>query len=273
MRAISFFQKRQIPERKRAKREYQKKKNSFKFLILTIVFFTILIVGASFYLIFFSEVLKIKFISFEINDYPLVKIDELLLKNEINKILSKRFYFLTFDNILFFNKKEIEKILSQDKKIENFKVIRIFPRQIKIKISVWQPEAIFCSSNKEYFLLNKNGQPIKNISENEAVLSDLVIIEDKTDKEGRNFPFLFIFDFIKKTNNFDFKINKIEIFKKNGVLEYQAITSENWKIYFNPEENLNEQINNLSLVLREKIINRFKLEYIDLRFGNRVFYK
>lgn len=273
MRVVSFFQKKQIPERQRALREYQERKKSPKFLIWVIAVSIILIIGSLFYLIFFSPVLKIKFISFEIDDYPLVRIDEAELKNEVNKILSKKFYFITLDNLVFFRKNEIIKFLSADEKIENFKIKRVLPQELKIQISAWQPEAIFFSSAQEYFLLNKNGWPIKNISESQAILADLVIIADKIGEEGTIFHFLFIFDFMKRVRAFDFKINKIEILKEKGVLEYQAITSENWKIYFEPKENLNEQINNLSLVIREKITDRNKLEYIDLRFGNRVFYK
>jgi len=144
---------------------------------------------------------------------------------------------------------------------------------MKIKISTWQPEAVFCSLKGEYFLLNKNGSIIKNIGEGEVILSGLPIIYDKTKGGERSFPFLSIFDFFKKTSGADFKILRVEISEEKKVLEYQAITTEGWKIYFEPKVGLREQVNNLFLVLREKFSDRTKLEYIDLRFGNRVFYK
>ncbi len=48
-----------------------------------------------------------------------------------------------------------------------------------------------------------------------------------------------------------------------------------FKIYFDLDKNVEEQLFNLELVLREKLSdqNLEELEYIDLRFGNRVYYK
>jgi len=271
MRAISFFQKKQIPEKHLARREYCEKKKNKKLFLFILIFFLILIFG-TIWLIFFSPYLKIKFISFEIKDYPLVKIDENELKIEINKILSEKFYFLTFDNILFFPKEKINNFLLSDKKIEKFEIKRKFPNEIKIKIFAWQPIAIF-SWHDRYSLLNKNGEIIKDIEIGEAILTNLPIIYNKTEKGMAAIPFISLFDFLKKTNGFNFKINSIEIIEEKNFLTYQGITSEKWKIYFDPNINLNEQINNLQLVIQEKISDRKNLQYIDLRFGNRVFYK
>ncbi len=48
-----------------------------------------------------------------------------------------------------------------------------------------------------------------------------------------------------------------------------------FKIYFDLDKNVEEQLFNLELVLREKLSdqNLEELEYIDLRFGNRIYYK
>jgi len=52
-------------------------------------------------------------------------------------------------------------------------------------------------------------------------------------------------------------------------------TEQGFKIYFNIERNIEDQLFNLQLVLEEKISAKdlLGLEYIDLRFGNRVYYK
>ncbi len=271
MRIISLFEKKQIPKRMIAFRQHEKKKKISKFFIFSLIFLIILL-ASSFYLIFFSPIFKIKFISFEIKDYPLVKIDEQQLKNEINKILSKKFYFLNLDNIFFFPKKEIKNLLLRDQKIENFEIKRNFNREIKIKISAWKPEVVFLFLG-DYFLLNKNGEIIKKISQEEVDIANLPIVENKVEKELSEISILSVFDFLKKTSNLDFKILKIEINEVNGALIYQAFTSENWKIYFDPKGDIKEQVRNLLLILKEKITDRKKLEYIDLRFSGRIFYK
>ncbi len=50
---------------------------------------------------------------------------------------------------------------------------------------------------------------------------------------------------------------------------------EGWQIYFNPAKDIKNQISNLILTLREKIPPEDwkNLEYVDLRFENRVYYK
>lgn len=270
MRVISFIQKKKMPERRRAIRDYYKKKSrkKFSFTLFLLLFFLLAI--SFIYLIFSTPLFKIRIISFQIKDNPLVKVDENELRSEINKILSKNFYFLSLDNILFFSKKEMENLFRENQKIENFEIKKIFPKEIKIKISAWQPQAIL-SQEANYFLLNKNGQPIKKIEKNEIGEVNLPVIYNQTKKE--NFPFLSLFDFIKRLTGSDFAITEIEIIEEKGILNYRATTLARWKIYFDPQGNIDEQINKLFSVLREKIVDQTKLEYIDLRFGERIFYK
>lgn len=54
----------------------------------------------------------------------------------------------------------------------------------------------------------------------------------------------------------------------------EVVTNEGWKALFKLE-NIDSQASNLKAVLKEEIPaeKRQKLEYIDLRFGNKVFYK
>ena len=56
--------------------------------------------------------------------------------------------------------------------------------------------------------------------------------------------------------------------------ELEALTNEKWKIYFNTETTAEKQIEILTGVLEKKIKEkRENLEYVDLRLGNRVYYK
>ncbi|MDI6883520.1 MAG: hypothetical protein QMC93_03670, partial [Patescibacteria group bacterium] len=50
---------------------------------------------------------------------------------------------------------------------------------------------------------------------------------------------------------------------------------EGWQIFFDPSRDISEQILNLTAILKEKIPpeNRRNLEYIDLRFGNKIYFK
>ena len=53
----------------------------------------------------------------------------------------------------------------------------------------------------------------------------------------------------------------------------QVVTEEGWEIYFEAENGLDAQLNNLALILEQKIKDTKKLQYIDLRFDERIYYK
>ena len=58
------------------------------------------------------------------------------------------------------------------------------------------------------------------------------------------------------------------------ITEIHVQTSEGWEAYFEQSINLDQQLNNLFLVLKDKIgDNRAGLSYIDLRFPDRIYYK
>ena len=52
-----------------------------------------------------------------------------------------------------------------------------------------------------------------------------------------------------------------------------AKTSENYWILYKPTEDIESQVNNLLIVLRESIDSVNLIQYIDLRFGDHVYYK
>lgn len=51
------------------------------------------------------------------------------------------------------------------------------------------------------------------------------------------------------------------------------ITEKGWAVYFESAKNLDAQLQNLKLVLEGKIKDPSKIQYIDLRFDDRVYYK
>jgi hypothetical protein len=52
-----------------------------------------------------------------------------------------------------------------------------------------------------------------------------------------------------------------------------AKTTEGYWILFKPAEDIGEQVNNLIIVLRESIDSVNLIQYVDLRFGDHVYYK
>lgn len=55
--------------------------------------------------------------------------------------------------------------------------------------------------------------------------------------------------------------------------DFRVHTTEGWDIYFRTTDSPNDQVARMVRVLREQHLNRTKLSYIDLRFGDQVIYK
>ena len=54
----------------------------------------------------------------------------------------------------------------------------------------------------------------------------------------------------------------------------KVMTSEGWAIYLNATDNLQDQLGNVQMILKTKIgPNRANLDYIDVRFGDKIFFK
>jgi hypothetical protein len=73
------------------------------------------------------------------------------------------------------------------------------------------------------------------------------------------------------SRNFPFNAQLFIITQKS---EFEFITSENWRVLLNKNETPEYQLSNLKYLLDEEIKNRRpELDYVDLRLGNRIYYK
>ena len=71
----------------------------------------------------------------------------------------------------------------------------------------------------------------------------------------------------------DKNFNAISVVLKDGDI-YEIYLKEGWYVILNNENEPESSFNNLELVLGETVKEkRSKLEYVDLRFGNKVFFK
>jgi len=73
----------------------------------------------------------------------------------------------------------------------------------------------------------------------------------------------------------NFNIGLSEIVLSSNQKQLRVKTSEGWTIFFEPENALLEQISNLNILLADKTISkdRKNLDYIDMRYGSKIFYK
>lgn len=255
-------------------------------LILLIVF----IVGL--YFLNVSDFLKIKNIEVRGNQKVSSKEIKAVVLNQLTK---KRFLIFPQSNILFFNKKVVRNELDKNYLFADLRIKKRYFNTIEIEIEEKTNLVVWISNSKQYYL-DLLGTAVKEIEpadrlvyqqqgETEIVragiiTSDYPVIYDQSNqlvKIGQKIVEKKIIDFVVSLNDkflkqFDFATDYY-LMPNQAASEITLITKEGWRVYFNLNELAENQAKLLSVILAEKIQDRKNLEYIDLRFGERVFYK
>lgn len=252
----------------RIKRKKSILRNRFFWLgILVLV-----IVGAFFYFLFFSETFQIKRIIITGEE----KVSKEGLKLLIEKKLENEILFFKTKSIFLINSNEIKNdILDNFPQIAEVEVSRGLPDALNIVAIERSGLAVWCQGDR-CFLVDNGGV----IFEESSPETDLPKILDRQDIDSFNLGekvieeniLASIFD-IKKQLKGNLKIN-IEEFIIPNLGRLNVKITEGWEVYFNLKEDIGWQLTKLNLVLEEEIPpeKRGDLEYIDLRF-TRVFYK
>jgi len=210
------------------------------------------------YLFLFSPVFQIKEIQVSgIEKKSLEKIPP----EEIRGIILKN-----TNNIFLLNLGSLSKtILEKYPKIANINFKRKLPGSLTVQIEERKP-AVLLSRKGDYFLVDKEGVAFEKIS---AIPPEMLVVKIK---EFDSPPSIDQMDEILKIKSNEIIAIKEILLVSNS--RFNAKTQEGWEIYFNPKENLDWQLTELALVLKQKIPpnERKNLEYIDLRF-NKVYIK
>lgn len=228
--------------------------------------FLILLFGMS-YLIFFSPVFMIKSINIsEVKYADKAKIEK-SAQDYTKQFLNK--------NIITLNSKKLISNIKALTEVKDIKIIRKFPNSIFIEVEEREPVFILENSGNTY-LIDEGGFAFK-ISDNKY--KDIKIVKDSrgvtVNEDERAFNNNFII-FIKEVmGDFDrlseTKIKNIELI--NTIDELKITTEAGWYVFLNPEFTASNQLINLSRVIVDAKNKNIKMEYVDLRMENRIFYK
>lgn len=230
--------------RKYRSRRYKKSYN-IKFLWLGILFLVSL--GALFYAVFLSSFFQIKEIRISGN--------EKVLTEEIAG-------FFGAGNILFFDADETSRIiLEKFQKIANLNIKKELPDILIVQIEERKPVAVFFK-DENHFFIDREGVIFEKISE---VSEDALIIKGDEKFVQKEMIEKILKINSKLKNDFGIPFEEILIVSERRL---NVKTLEGWEIYFNPEGDLDWQLEELAILLKEKIPleKRGNLEYIDLRF-------
>jgi cell division septal protein FtsQ len=232
--------------------------NWFKILL-----FLVFLIGAI-YILIFSDFFKIN--DLEIKGYSHPETVEEVAEEMLSRNIFSR-------NIFFFNERELERVLAGDSQIYEVNVERFFPNSINILIEEAKAEIVWNTAG-DNFLIDGRGV-VMGLAKDEKlpVVSDASNINIQSGERVASPTFI---NFIKEINtefegSTETKISKIIIL--DILTDVHVLSSDGFVVYFDATKNASGQLKNLTRILEESRTAGSKLEYVDMRLDNKIFYK
>lgn len=247
--------------------------------ILLLIFLIIAVYW--FHLLFFSPSFKIT----EVNIENLEYIDKFEITQIVENQFKKKILFVfPQDRHFFLNKKTIEDEIRRRFLIEDLQISKKGINGLNIKIKEKVSCITWISGDKYYYLdiqgnvkrevdaleVNRNYPIIYDANSKPVVISlgiQTKVIDEKYIRDA-----IKIADDIK--NNTEIDVISYKYFDKGVIQELYAKVNKGYEIYFDLKNDIKVQLDNFYTVWQQEIKDKNEsISYIDLRFGDRVYYK
>ena len=250
-------------------------KRKKKIFLLKIWLFFILIILLISGTAYVSNLEKLKISQIEISDTTFFD------KTEIQKIAEQEIqgsylYFFNKNNIFLLPRKNIVKRAKEySQTIKSVSLNLTGINSIRINVEEYKPVAVWCKEecyylNEEGLIFAKASQDYdKNLIKFSNLITDQPVGKTYTNSEN----FKKILNLINLFSNVPLKI--ISVKAEDGVT-FSLYTDSNIKILYEIGDDPEEIANNLNTIIEKDAISKAQLnniDYIDLRFGNKVYYK
>lgn len=274
-----FFKKsgfRNLKDRRENKIKLWRKKIALFFLLATILGWV--------WFLFYSPYFKIK----KVEIFGLERIEKSKIKAIVDSQISgQRFLIFQQSNIFIFDKKSLSENINAKYFLNSLTIKKDLPSTLIIQIKEKTSKLIWATNNKNYYL-DLSGTVISEVSSVSTVGTEelpmevkstgLPTIYDESNREAAIGEKVLSEEQVLAVVELSLKISQfadveIDSYKLTNEKELRAVAKEGWYILFT-DSNIENQLKKLDLILKEKIKDQRKnLEYIDLRFEDRVYYK
>jgi len=261
----------------------KKKKRNYKAWLISLIVMAIVIVGVR----FVTNSSKFIVTSVEVHGNKTIPESEII--NLASQQLEKhRFLFLPQVNIFFFNTDKLEKEINKLYILANVNITKKYFNTIQIEIEETITSLVWLNDTNAYYLdlkgivvseVRSTNSNEENIVRSQVMQQGLPIIYDQNNNEVKIDQKILSIETIQNIleinellgqNNIDIDFYQIDAEDDTNII---VTTLSGYLIYFSTDLEIINQINNLTALLDEKIENIGEIEYIDLRYGKKVFYK
>ncbi len=248
--------------------------------------------------IFFSRTFVIEYVDVESD-----RIDPSLVRTFVFRYMDEHQGFFSQYNILFIQPKSLKEYIARYAIIDEFSLIKSYPKRIRISIN-GSPFRVMGYSEGHFFEMSPNGSRGREVDALAFAYYPALIktaqtakrvhaSKDLLKKMDLTFP-LILFDEAETENTVNRAQDSIPIVphiesvkkllgnEKYALLffriepsgfEYRAFTNEGWQILFTSRQDPAVQAENVKTLIGLTIKKKRKmLDYIDVRFENRLFY-
>ncbi len=203
------------------------------------------------------------------------------IEQKANDVLNKNIlWVIPYRNIFIFPKAELRESIQSNPAITSIKITKDLFHTLRIEIQEQEKEMIYCTSPEktECFYINKQGFIYAKVEEIIIPEQEVIIYSEKGSKKLRDIlvdekVYIDIVLFVKNLARQDIRIKEVYI-KFDDTVEF--ISLDNTRLITSIFDEYKKDFANLIALFDQQVITKDQLstiEYIDLRFGNKVFYK
>lgn len=249
------------------------KKNDKIWKKINIISLLIIILVVAYFIIY-SPWLQITSIKYRGPDSVDTEIIEKVVADQFNNNI---FFIFPEKNIIFFQKSKLEKSFVDHPVIKNLRLTKGI-KSITVYFETRQP-ALVINNQNFYWISDSDGFILaitdeNNISNNLPLVSDPFHTYQVTDK-------IVYFELI---DSLIFIWRQFLLYEADNLYpwrfvlgrnysEIELYTNEGWRVIFNLDNEVSKQLSVLDKIIKTKIEDRSKLDYIDLRIDNWVYYQ
>lgn len=270
-----FFRSRRLNYGGRGRGSWRVKFATFLFIVLA---------GVLIYFVLFSSYFVIKNVKIS----GLERISQEDLRGIIDsQVFSRRFLIFSQNNIFIFNEVAAEKKINEKYALNVLKINKRLPGTLKISLEEKKTAMIWKTADK-FYMVDWDGVIIREIlaeevseyPENQSGTKMAVVFDESNASVAVKDEILtrqIAQGVVDLRNNFPrvtgLQISNLAMNDRNDPT-IKCMTHEGWEAHFSLISDLNAQINKLAVFLEEKNQGERKgLQYIDMRFEDRIYYK